>query len=78
MTRHGDVAAELSFTGDLTRGLAGGRPWVLMEHSTSAVNWQPVNLAKGAGQLVRDSLTHVAHGADTIDGAHLKVPRPAH
>jgi len=66
VTRHHDVAAELSFAGDLTRGLAGGRPWMLMEHSTSAVNWQPVNPAKGAGQLVRDSLTHVAHGADTI------------
>ena len=23
------------------RGMAGGRPWLLMEHSTSAVNWQP-------------------------------------
>ena len=66
VTRHQDVAAELSFCGDLTSGLAGGRPWMLMEHSTSAVNWQPVNPAKGAGQLVRDSLTHVAHGADTI------------
>ncbi|HET7276627.1 MAG TPA: beta-galactosidase [Dermatophilaceae bacterium] len=64
--------AELAFSGDLTRGLAGGRPWLLMEHSTSAVNWQPVNRAKapgvggGAGQLTRDSLTHVARGSDTL------------
>ncbi|MBK9475220.1 MAG: beta-galactosidase [Tetrasphaera sp.] len=57
---------ELAFSGDLTRGLAGGRPWVLMEHSTSAVNWQPVNPAKRPGQTIRDSLTHVAHGADTV------------
>ena len=28
-----------------------------MEHSTSAVNWQPVNLAKKPGELARDSLT---------------------
>ncbi len=58
--------AELSFNGDLTRGLAGGRPWMLMEHSTSAVNWQPVNPAKVPGQTILDSLTHVARGADDI------------
>jgi beta-galactosidase len=37
-----------------------------MEHSTSAVNWQPVNLAKRPGEMARDSLTHVAHGADAV------------
>ena len=58
--------AELSFCGDLTRGLAGGRPWILMEHSTSAVNWQPVNPAKVPGETVLDSLTHVARGADAL------------
>jgi beta-galactosidase len=61
-----DPEAELSFSADLTRGLAGGRPWMLMEHSTSAVNWQPVNQAKAPGQLLRNSLAHVAHGADTL------------
>ncbi|EAP97344.1 probable beta-galactosidase [Janibacter sp. HTCC2649] len=61
-----DPRAELSFHGDLTRGLAGGRPWMLMEHSTSAVNWQPVNPAKAPGGTVLDSLTHVARGADTL------------
>ena len=58
--------AEMSFHGDLTRGLAGGAPWMLMEHSTSAVNWQPVNPAKDPGQTIRDSLTHVARGADDL------------
>ena len=37
-----------------------------MEHSTSAVNWRAVNPAKADGALVRDSLTHVAHGADAV------------
>ena len=37
-----------------------------MEHSTSAVNWQPVNPAKAPGQTLRDSLAHVARGADTL------------
>ncbi|MGW4473366.1 beta-galactosidase [Nonomuraea sp. NPDC004354] len=57
---------ELSFSANLTGSLAGGRPWFLMEHSTSAVNWQPVNLAKKPGGLARDSLTHVAYGADAV------------
>jgi len=61
-----DPEAELSFSGDLTRGLAGGAPWMLMEHSTSAVNWQRVNPAKDPGQMLRNSLAHVAHGADTV------------
>jgi beta-galactosidase len=57
---------ELSFSASLTSGVAGGQPWFLMEHSTSAVNWQPVNVAKKPGELARDSLTHLAHGADAI------------
>jgi beta-galactosidase len=57
---------ELSFSANLTGNLAGGKPWFLMEHSTSAVNWQPINLAKKPGELERDSLTHVAHGADAV------------
>ena len=57
---------ELSFSASLTGHLAGGRPWFLMEHSTSAVNWQPVNVMKKPGEMLRDSLTHVAHGADAV------------
>ena len=51
---------------DLTRSLAGGAPWLLMEHSTSAVNWQPRNLAKRPGEMRRNSLAHVARGADSV------------
>lgn len=57
---------ELSFSANLTSGIAAGRPWFLMEHSTSAVNWQPVNVAKRPGELARDALLHVAHGADAV------------
>ncbi|WP_449385637.1 beta-galactosidase [Cellulomonas soli] len=64
--RLADPTTELAFCADLTRGLAGGEPWLLMEHSTGAVNWQPVNLAKGPGEMVRNSLTHVARGADAV------------
>ena len=61
-----DPYAGLAFVADLARSLAGGRPWALMEHATSAVNWQPRNLAKPPGQLRRDSLGHVARGADAV------------
>ncbi|MPQ97470.1 beta-galactosidase [Modestobacter sp. I12A-02628] len=61
-----DPHAELSFCADLTRGLAGGGPWLLMEQATSAVNWQPVNVAKRPGETLRDSLVHVARGADGV------------
>ncbi|MEU1168453.1 beta-galactosidase trimerization domain-containing protein, partial [Streptomyces sp. NPDC005921] len=56
---------DIALSGDLMRSLAGG-PWLLMEHSTGAVNWQPVNRAKTAGELRRNALAHVAHGADGI------------
>lgn len=58
--------AEQAFTDDLTRGVAGGGPWLLMESATSAVNWQPVNVAKRPGELLLDSLRHVARGADAV------------
>ena len=56
----------LALDADLTRSLAGGRPWILMEHSSSAVNWQPRNLAKRPGEMARNSLSHLARGADAI------------
>ncbi|MEV7107249.1 beta-galactosidase [Streptomyces atroolivaceus] len=56
----------LAFSADLSRGVAGGAPWMLMEHSTSAVNWQPRNGAKRAGEMLRNSLAHVARGADAV------------
>ncbi|WP_255545882.1 beta-galactosidase [Nesterenkonia sp. E16_7] len=61
-----DSREELSFSAATTSSLAQGRPWFLMEHSTSAVNWQPINPPKRPGELQRDSLAHVAHGADAV------------
>jgi beta-galactosidase len=56
----------LAIAADLSRSVGGGKPWILMEHSTSAVNWQPRNIAKRPGEMARNSLTHVARGADAI------------
>lgn len=57
---------ELAFSADRTRGMSHGEPWLLIEHSTSAVNWQPRNRAKAAGEMTRNSLAHVARGADGV------------
>ncbi|MEU4602832.1 beta-galactosidase [Kribbella sp. NPDC023972] len=56
----------LAMSADLTRSIARGRPWILMEHSTSGVNWQPRNLAKRSGELARNALTHLGRGADAV------------
>lgn len=56
----------LAYAADLTRSLAEGQPWLLLEHSTSAVNWQPRNVAKRPGEMARNSLAHVARGSDSV------------
>lgn len=55
-----------SLTHDLCRGLAGGKPWLLMESATSGVNWRDHNVAKEPGALRVDALSAVAHGADGV------------
>ena len=61
-----DAQVDLAMSADLARSLAGGGPWLLMEHSTSAVSWQPRNLAKLPGQMRRNTLAHLARGADAL------------
>jgi len=58
--------ADIAFSASLVRSLAGGAPWVLMEHSTSAVNWQPQNRSRTPEESLRHSLGHLAHGADAL------------
>ena len=71
-TDHYTIAADpereidLALAADMTRGVAGGKRWILMEHSSAAVNWQPHNRAKGPGEMLRNSLAHVARGADSV------------
>ncbi|MFA4897620.1 MULTISPECIES: beta-galactosidase [Microbacterium] len=61
-----DAHIGLAIAADLSRSVGGGKPWILMEHSTSAVNWQPRNIAKRPGEMARNSLTHLGRGADGI------------
>lgn len=68
---------ELAFSASLVDGISRKDPWFLMEHSTSAVNWRPINYRKEPGQLVRDSLAHVAMGADAVCTSSGANPGPA-
>ncbi|GIG40190.1 beta-galactosidase [Cellulomonas phragmiteti] len=51
---------------DLVRGLGQGRPWLLMEQSTSAVNWRARNAPRPRGQHRAQSLQAVGRGADGV------------
>ncbi len=46
---------ELACSDALMDSLALGKPWYVMEHSTSAVQWKPLNTRKRAGELMRNS-----------------------
>ncbi|MBM6982216.1 MAG: beta-galactosidase [Bifidobacterium thermophilum] len=58
---------ELSCSDALVDSLALNHPWYVMEHSTSAVQWKPLNARKRKGELTRDALAHIAMGADAIN-----------
>jgi beta-galactosidase len=63
-TSEPDSHVLLAMYADLARGVAGGHPWLLMEHSTGAVNWRPRNPAKAPGQMRRNTLANIARGSD--------------
>ena len=58
------VASAMAY--DLTRSVGGGKPWILMEQTPSAVNWRPVNVPKAPGQYRGLSLQAVARGSDAV------------
>lgn len=51
---------------DLMRSLGGGKPWMLMEQATSAVNWRTRNAPKSDSQYRLVSLQSVARGSDGL------------
>lgn len=56
----------VSFIHDLNRSLKGGKPFMLMESTPSATNWQPVSKLKRDGMHLLASLQAVAHGSDSV------------
>ncbi|WFR68710.1 beta-galactosidase trimerization domain-containing protein [Curtobacterium flaccumfaciens] len=60
-----DRAEDLAASADRMRGITRDRtPWLLMEHSTGGPSWQQRNRAKEPGEILRNSLAHVARGSD--------------
>lgn len=55
-----------AMAGDLMRSLGRGKPWVLMEQTSSRVNWRDVNVAKQPGQMRLWSYQALARGADGV------------
>ena len=51
---------------DMMRSLKGGQPFVLMESTPGATNWQPISKLKKPRMHILSSLQAVAHGADSI------------
>lgn len=61
-----DAARGAAMARDLMRSLGRGKPWLLMEQSTSAVNMRPANVPKAPGQMRALSYQALARGADGI------------
>jgi beta-galactosidase len=61
-----DLAMQIAMVHDLNRGLKNGQPFMLMESSPSATNWQPVCKLRRPGGHLLYSLQAVAHGSDTV------------
>ncbi|MEF9983772.1 MAG: beta-galactosidase [Oscillospiraceae bacterium] len=67
-SEHSDYeeGARRAFIHDINRALKNGKPFMLMESSPSATNWQPVAKLRRPGMHVLSSIQAVAHGSDTV------------
>jgi beta-galactosidase len=61
-----DGHADLAFSADRARSWNGGRPWVLMEQSTSLIYQRDRILIKEPGRMLRDSVGYLARGSDSV------------
>ena len=61
-----DGHADLAFGADRARSWNGGRPWVLMEQSTSLIYQRDRILIKEPGRMLRDSVGYLARGSDSV------------
>ncbi|MCE5342187.1 MAG: beta-galactosidase [Eubacteriales bacterium] len=61
-----EVCTDTAFKHDLMRGVGDNKPFMMMESSPSAVNWQPINGLRRPGTILLQGLQAVAHGSDTV------------
>ncbi|MDO4325772.1 MAG: beta-galactosidase [bacterium] len=58
------TAEDTAMQHDLFRSMKRGQPFLLMESSPSATNWQPVSKLRRPGMVKQAALQAIAHGAD--------------
>jgi len=61
-----NYALNAAFQHDVTRGLAGGKPFLLMESTPGQVNWAGVSPLMRPGMLRLASYQAIAHGSDSV------------
>lgn len=61
-----ELGSQVSFVHNMNRCLKDGRPFMMMESSPSATNWQEVGKLRRPGQLALQGIQAVAHGSDTV------------
>lgn len=70
------TALDCGFQHDFMRSVKH-RPFLLMESSPAATNWQPVSKARRPGMTALSSLQAVAHGSDSVLYFQLRQSRGA-
>lgn len=61
-----ETARISSFKHDLMRGVCDQKPYLMMESSPSAVNWQTINPLRKPGTILYQGLQAIAHGSDSV------------
>ena len=61
-----DSHPDIAFGADRARSWNGGRPWILMEQSTSLIYQRDRILIKEPGRMLRDSVGYLARGSDSV------------
>lgn len=62
----GEVAKKTAMNHSLLNSFKKDRPFMMMESSPSATNWQPVCKLRRPGMHLLSSMQAVAHGSDTV------------
>ena len=55
---------QVAFSADLSRGLARGGPWLLMEQAANSSAWRQGYFPKRPGEQLRHTLSYVARGSE--------------
>ncbi|MFM2477997.1 beta-galactosidase [Celerinatantimonas sp. MCCC 1A17872] len=61
-----DTGAYVGMYHDLIRSLKPGQPFLLMESTPSATNWQPTSKLKKPGMHILSSMQAIAHGSNSV------------